>query len=68
VSKCIICRERPAQVPDRERMGRPIKRVCRQCHVVRLQQDLKQILDEHTRKRMNEKEAHQKIEIPQNKT
>jgi hypothetical protein len=29
--KCIYCNERPAEVPDRRKMGRPIKRVCREC-------------------------------------
>ena len=29
---CEKCHERPAEVPDRERMGRPIKRICGPCH------------------------------------
>lgn len=29
---CEHCGKRPAAVPDRERMGRPIKRVCLECH------------------------------------
>lgn len=37
---CRICRERPAEVPDRNVQGRPIKRVCRQCHAERLRGDL----------------------------
>ena len=42
---CIICRQRPAEVPDREVMGRPIKKICKQCHAKRLQNDLNVILD-----------------------
>lgn len=41
---CIVCRERPAEVPDRERMGKPVKRVCRECHAQRLERDIKRIL------------------------
>lgn len=44
--KCIICREREAQVPDRERVGRQIKRVCRQCHTKRLIEDLRRIVQQ----------------------
>lgn len=43
--KCIVCRTRPAQVPDRERLGRPIKRVCRECHAARLRGDAKKVAD-----------------------
>jgi hypothetical protein len=41
---CEICDERPAAVPDRERMGRPIKRVCRECHAQRLAGDMREIM------------------------
>ena len=41
---CVLCHERAAQVPDRERMGRPIKRVCRECHSGRLREDLAKIM------------------------
>lgn len=41
---CIVCRERPAEVPDRNRPGRPIKRVCKECHAKRLQDDLRRII------------------------
>lgn len=43
--KCILCHEREATVPDRDRPGRPIKRVCRECHVKRLQDDLRRVLE-----------------------
>lgn len=46
---CIICRERPATVPDRNRMGRLINRVCSPCHAARLAKDLQHCLDAHTR-------------------
>ena len=29
---CERCGKRPAAVPDRERMGRPILRICAECH------------------------------------
>ena len=48
VRKCILCRERPAEVPDREQMGRLIKRVCRQCHGERLRGDLVEVLKVQT--------------------
>ena len=47
---CMYCYENPAEVPDRNVMGRPIKRVCRPCHKSLLLGDLKQIL-EHRKKR-----------------
>ena len=50
---CIVCHKRPPEVPDRLQMGRPIKRVCLECHRERLEMDLfylcqipKEILDE----------------------
>ena len=42
---CILCRRRPAELPDRERMGRPIKRVCRECHRERLRGDMARVVD-----------------------
>ena len=44
MTDCIICRKNPAEVPDREQMGRPIKRVCKKCHAARLTGDLKYIM------------------------
>ncbi len=41
---CIVCRENPAEVPDRNAMGRPVKKVCRRCHRDRLTEDLKRIM------------------------
>lgn len=43
VKLCILCHQRPAVVPDRDQMGRPIKRVCRECHAARLRGDLVEI-------------------------
>ncbi len=40
---CIVCREREAVLPDRERMGAPFKRVCRECHAARLMGDIAKI-------------------------
>lgn len=36
---CVICKTRPATVPDRNRPGRPINRLCSECHATRLQED-----------------------------
>ena len=54
MSLCIVCHERKAELPDRERMGRPIKRVCRQCHSDRLRGDMVKILEHEKRKREEE--------------
>lgn len=47
---CMLCELRPATVPDREQMGRPIKRVCSECHAARLRGDLHKILDERNKR------------------
>jgi len=36
---CIVCNKRPAELPDRDRMGSK-KRVCLECHRERLRRDL----------------------------
>lgn len=41
---CEICGENPATVPDRERPGRLINRVCSSCHSLRLRGDMTMIL------------------------
>jgi len=41
--KCEICGKNPATIPDRERIGRLINRVCSRCHALRLAGDLTQI-------------------------
>ena len=48
---CEICGERPASIPDRERMGRLIHRVCSSCHALRLAGDMKRILELHEKRR-----------------
>lgn len=55
MSKCILCGMAEAEVPDRERMGRPIKRLCHPCHQARLKGDVYRILAER-HKRESEKE------------
>lgn len=50
MSKCIVCREREAAVPDRNRLGPHVNRVCRQCHQARLMRDIARVI-EHERKR-----------------
>ena len=48
---CEICGEKPATVPDRERMGRLINRVCSSCHSLRLVGDTKRIMELHEKRR-----------------
>ena len=48
---CEICGEKPATVPDRERMGRLINRVCSSCHTLRLAGDMKRIMELHEQRR-----------------
>lgn len=59
---CELCDINPAEVPDRERMGRPINRICNPCHAARLRGDLEHILKvrEEKRKRIMEGEAKEK--------
>ena len=48
---CILCKKNPAIIPDRERMGRPVKRICASCHSNRLIEDLKKIKEINNAKR-----------------
>ena len=48
---CELCGDKPATVPDRERMGRPINRVCSSCHALRLEGDLKRIMELYRKRR-----------------
>ena len=41
---CEICNENPATVPDRDRPGRLINRVCQSCHALRLRGDWAKIM------------------------
>jgi hypothetical protein len=53
---CKICGINPATIPDRERMGRPVKSICVDCHSLRLSGDMAKILELEKRKRgANEK-------------
>ena len=48
---CVLCHKRPAVLPDRNRMGRPISRICRECQAARLNGDLLHVLEvEHERR------------------
>jgi hypothetical protein len=51
---CFLCHQHPAALPDRERMGRPIKRVCVECHRERLTRDLEKILEHHFHREMDD--------------
>jgi hypothetical protein len=48
---CEICGEQPATVPDRERVGRLINRVCSSCHALRLSGDMKRIVELQEKRR-----------------
>ena len=48
---CEICGENPATVPDRDRPGRLINRVCSRCHGLRLKGDMKKILELREKRR-----------------
>lgn len=48
---CEICRAKPATVPDRERMGRLINRVCSDCHAARLRGDMEYIMAQRDKAR-----------------
>lgn len=41
---CILCGKNPAELPDRNAPGRPIKKICRECHAERLRRDLEYIV------------------------
>jgi hypothetical protein len=53
---CELCQERPASIPDRNREGRPINRICSQCHRIRLAGDLRNVLVVEYKKRHPDKE------------
>lgn len=42
---CNVCHERVATIPDREIFGKPIPRVCSECHANRLKNDFIGILE-----------------------
>lgn len=42
---CIVCHKRPPEVPDRSAAGKPVKRVCLECHGKRLADDLRRIAE-----------------------
>lgn len=44
---CKLCKKRPAEIPDRNIQGRPIKSICKQCHVERIKQDMARIVKQH---------------------
>jgi hypothetical protein len=52
--RCIYCRERVAELPDRNRPGNLTKRVCRECHSDLLREDLINVLRVKERRRLDE--------------
>ena len=48
---CEVCGVDPATVPDRDRPGRLINRVCSKCHGARLSGDMKYILQKRKERR-----------------
>ena len=61
---CEICGENPATVPDRERMGRLINRVCSSCHALRLAGDMKRIMELYEQRRARERAGQPKVQWP----
>jgi hypothetical protein len=55
---CEKCGKNPATLPDRNRMGRPIKRICSECHSGLLRGDLERVLN-NMKKVMAEKTPEQ---------
>lgn len=53
---CKLCRLRPAAVPDRNIMGRPIKKICRECHAARICGDLARVLEFERMRRQEQRE------------
>ena len=51
MSLCRQCKTNKAVFPDRNAMGRPLKRICRDCHRKDLLNDLQHILDDYDRAR-----------------
>ena len=49
MKKCEICGQRPATVPDRDRPGRLINRICSECHRRKLSGDLKVVVAKKAR-------------------
>lgn len=41
---CILCGVGRREIPDRNVMGRPIKKICRKCHSERLRGDMVKVL------------------------
>jgi len=54
--KCVVCRDHEAELPDRNSMGRPTKRVCRSCHRARLRGDMAYILEVEKKRREAERD------------
>ena len=50
IKLCKICGIRPATIPDRNQMGRPVKTICEICHRERLRADVVKIVDLHNKK------------------
>lgn len=46
MSQCIVCHQRRAEIPDRHRPGKAIKRLCKACHARRLIEDMQRIVDQ----------------------
>jgi hypothetical protein len=47
---CTLCGKEPAEVPDREKGGGPIKAICRSCHGKRLMGDMRVIMEQARRR------------------
>ncbi len=52
---CVICFVGKREVPDRVAMGRPIKKICRKCHLERLRGDMVNVLKANQPKEPDER-------------
>ncbi len=50
-TNCIVCRERVATVPDRNRWPNMRLRICGECHAARLAGDLRRVIDVEAKRR-----------------
>ncbi len=60
---CEICGKNRATVPDRERMGRLINRVCSPCHSLRLRGDIVRALINPGKRGVVVQDDEHKIEV-----
>ncbi len=55
--RCILCGQRPAELPDREAYPNMRKQVCAHCHAARLAADLRAVLPQGNRRQQPNRAA-----------